>query len=284
MLDEIIDGATTETERKDEEAPKTPDYVEMTLASGVSPLEIRYAQINSAYRKLPIAYRSFTFLNSVVEGVVPPEKYSYAADVTDRGIRLAKWNVEHAIRAIRKFKEAGRDVQFVTARCPAKLAAEVDMYEWMKSIIDEYDFKLPEQLCLEFPQSLLFEDSEKVRLSLLNMKLLKVKTMMAGCGADDCPMSKLIETPVDMVMLDPMLTRYIDHRSKGTAVTSLISYVRSMNIDVIGDGVYNDAQITALNRADCLGYIHSSGYKGNVEHGSLRMKLDDAVAQKDEAF
>ena len=68
----------------------TPDYVRMTLDAGVAPLEVRYAQINSCYRRLPVAYRSFTYVNSVIEGVLSPAKYAYAADETDRGMRLLR--------------------------------------------------------------------------------------------------------------------------------------------------------------------------------------------------
>ena len=48
------------------------------------------------------------------------------------------------------------------------------------------------------------------------------------------------------------------------------------------DGVKNDKQITVLSRADCYGYIPSAAYEGDVEHGRLRMMLDEALLQSDE--
>lgn len=278
----IEQDAVRPEEPVDQPEPVAPDYVAMTLASGVAPLEVRYSQINSCYRKLPIAYRSHTFVNSVTMGVLAPEQYQFASDGTERGIRLARWNVEQAIAALRTFEKAGRHVQFVTARCPARLALEDDLFQWMKDILDEQDFHQPEQICLEFPQSLLFEDEEKVRLSILNMKLLKVKTMMSGCGADDCPVAKLLRIPVDYVMLDPSVTTLIDNRNKGGATVSLIGFLRSIPMEVIAEGVYNETQITALSRSDCFGYLPSSGFQGNVGHGPLRMTLTEAVSQQEE--
>jgi EAL domain-containing protein (putative c-di-GMP-specific phosphodiesterase class I) len=263
-------------------APAGPDYLRMALESGVAPLEMRFAQINSSYRRLPIAYRSFTYVNSVTEGILPPEKYAFAADVTDRGIRLAKWNVLQAIDAIRRFDEAGRHVRFVTARCPARLALVPDLYEWMRSLMEQADFHTPERLCLEFPQSLLYEDEEAVRMALLNMKLLKVPTMMTGCGARDCPVTSLINLPVDYVVLAPWLTALTDSRNKGASVLALLAFLRSLPVEVIGDGVRNDNQIAAFSRSDCLGYIPSPDYEGAVSHGRLRMTLDEAIAQNEE--
>ena len=264
--------------------PIAPDYVGMTLESGVAPLEVRFSQINSCYRKLPVAYRAHTFINSVTMGVLTPEEYTFASDGTDRGVRLARWNVEQAIAAVKLFEEAGRNIKFVTARCPARLALEDDLFQWMKDILDETDFHSPEKICLEFPQSLLFEDEDKVRLSVLNMKLLKVKTMMSGCGADDCPVGKLLRIPVDMVMLDPSVTTLVDNRNKGNAAQALIGFLRTIPVDVIGEGVYSDNQITTLSRSDCFGYIPSSGFQGSVGHGPLRMTLKEAVSQNEEEF
>ena len=275
-------GETPAEEEEDE--PTGPDYVGMTLQSGVAPLEVRFSQINSPFRKLPIAYRAHTFINSVTMGVLTPEEYAFAVDGTDRGERLARWNIEQAIAAAKAMEEAGRHVEFITARCSPRLALVDDLFQWMKDILDACDFHSPEKLCLEFPQSLLFEDEDKVRLSILNMKLLKVKTMMSGCGADDCPLGKLIRIPVDLVMLDPSVTVLIDNRNKGNATQSLIGFLRTIPVAVIGEGVYNDQQITALSRSDCFGYIPSSGFQGSVGHGPLRMTLKEAVSQQEEAF
>ena len=264
-----------------EEALASP-YLQETLRSGVAPLEMRFSQINSCFRRLPVAYRSHTFINSVIEGVIPPEKYSFAADGTDRGIKLCKWNIRQAIRAIRSFEARGRKVDFVTARCPAALCLEEDLYEWMRAFLEEEDFHQPEKLCLEFSQSLLFENEEKVRASILGMKLLKVKTLMTGCGEKDCPVSSLIQIPVDYVLLAPWLTALMDSRGKSTSVSALVAYFRRLEIQVIGEGVQNDPQISALSRADCYGYIPSSGHQGVAVHGRLRMTLEEAVAQKEE--
>ena len=257
-------------------------YVGETLRSGIKPLEMRFCQINSAYRRLPIAYRSFTYMNSVIEGVVPPEKYAYAADGTDRGLRLAKWNIQEAMRVVEKMRESGRNVQFITARCPAKLAMEPDLYEKMKELLETERFAYPEQLCLEFPQSLLFEEEEQVRAGILALKLLKLKTLMSGCGEDDCPLANLLHIPVDMVLLAPRLTGLVDNRDKGNGVLALLSFLRTIPVEVIGEGALTDDGIRALSRADCMGYIPSPAYGGTVIHGSLRMTLEDAVNQREE--
>lgn len=257
-------------------------FVKMALDSGVAPLEIRYSQINSCYKKLPVAYHSYTYVNSITEGVIPPEKYCFAADETEAGVRLARYNLEAAMKAVEQFIIAGRKIEFVSVRISPGMALDINFYEKIKSVFDKADFKFPEKICLEFPRTVLFEDEEKVRMAILSMKLLKVKTMMAGCGEKDSPITPLINLPFDYLLLSPFVSTLSDSRDKGTTIASLISFLRGLPSDIVADGVYNDEQITALSRADCFGYIPSSGYKGSVEHGRLRMPLEEAIAQKEE--
>lgn len=290
MTDETVEAEKTVDEIKDTNnptedqqiSPQGPDYLGMMLSSGIAPFEIRYAQINSAYRRLPIAYRSFTYIKSITEGVISPDKYSFAADSSEEGMRLAKYNIVQAINAVRRFEEAGRTVKFITARCPSRLALEPDLYKWVHDIFEEQDFQSNDKICLEFPESILYEDVEKVRLSMLNMKLLKVHTMMTGCGSVNCPLSCLFNIPVEFVLLDPMITVMTDNRSKSNSVISLLECLRALPVEIIGDGVSNDSQISALSHADCFGYIPAPNYEGSVKHGHLRMTLDEAVSQNEE--
>lgn len=270
------------TPEEEQEMLAHSKYLEMALASGILPMETRYSQINHPYRKVPIAYRSFTYLNSIVSGVVPPEKYSYASDATELGIRLSKYNVVSAMRAVRKMEAAGRKIEFITARCSPSLALETDVYEWMRALMAENNFDEPDKICLEFPQSLLYENAEQVKLSILGLKLLKVRTMVSGCGADDCPVANLIDLPVDLVLLAPRLTQMLSSRVKNRVVLQFIQFLRALPTDIVADGVLNDEQIATLSRSDCFGYIPASNYSGNVTHGRLRMTLDEATSQKEE--
>lgn len=286
------DAEETATEQAPAEPELTPEeeqemlthskYLEMAIASGILPMETRYSQINHPYRKVPIAYRSFTYLNSIVSGVVPPEKYSYASDATELGVRLSRFNIEAAMRAVRKMESAGRKIEFITARCSPSLALEADLYEWMRALMEENNFDEPDKICLEFPQSLLYENAERVKLSLLGMRLLKVRTMISGCGADDCPVANLIDLPVDLVLLDPRLTQMLSSRVKNRVVLQFIQFLRALPTDIVADGTLNDEQIASLSRSDCFGYIPASNYSGNVIHGRLRMTLDEATSQKEE--
>lgn len=254
----------------------------MTVDTGVSPLELRLAPIIDSHTKFPFAYRAETLINSVEFGSLPFSCYQHVADNAEAGIRLARWGIKAAIAAIRRFEAKGRKVDFISVRCPAALAAEVELYEWMSALMREEDFHNPDRLCLEFPLSVLSRPAEKVSLAILNMKLLKVRTMLAGAAGAECPCTRLMDVPFDYVLLDPAITCLADSRDKGTVITMLLQYLRSMHAEIIGEGAQNDTQITVLSRSDCAGYIPAENYQGNLPQVSLSMTVDEAILQREE--
>ena len=279
---ESVSEEPASAEEPAEEPAPVRDYVAEALSSGIAPLEMRFSQINSCYRKKPIAYRTFTYMNSLIEGVVPPEKYSYAADGTDRGVKLSVWNIEEAIRSIEALLAAGRRIEFITARVSPKLVYEEDFYAFVQRVFDRMEFSHPEQLCLEFPRTVLFEDEEKVRMALLTAKLLKVKTLLAGCGEKDAPVTPILNLPFDYVLLAPWVTALSDDRSKSQAIASLVGFLQALPAFVIADGVKSDEQISVFSRADAFGYIPSHDFAGLTKHGQTRMPFEEAKAQKEE--
>ena len=290
--DEKADGVAEGPDLFEEEdedykpEPPKPDYLKMTLETRVMPLEMRFSQINSTYKKAPFAYRSFTYVNSVIDGVISPERYSFAADQTEQGIRLSRWNIAEAAAAVKKLTDAGRKIEFVTARVSPKIVDQIDFYAYIKEFADACGVTDYSKLCLEFPRTVLFEDPEKVRAAVLAMKLLKMKSMLTGCGANDSAITPLLDIPFDYVMLAPSLAYRLDDRGKKDVMEAFLSFLRLLGCNVIAENVINDKQIDMLLSCDCCGYIPSPEYSGHFEHGRLRMPLDEALLQSDgeEAF
>lgn len=253
--------------------------VKQAVDSGVRPLVLKYYQINACDSKLPMAYRAVTVINSTSEGVLTPRQYHNATDKSKVGLHMAEWSVIAAMKAITKMVEAGREIAWVSVHCPSMMVSRVDMYEWMKHLIKKYDFKYPEKLCLEFMPSLLREKTADARLSVLDMKLLGVKTMLVGGASGECPISKLVSIPVDMVMLSGSVTALTGSRNKPKVVQSLVAYIQSMRAEVYAEGVLDDEQVRLLSRMDCIGYSTSAKYTGNSAT-ERNMGFDKALCQK----
>lgn len=258
------------------------EYVRMTVASGVKPLELRYTPINGCYSKMPVAYRTYTRINSVSAGVLEPEQYAVSLEATREGIDLACWSIAEAMRHLRVFEAAGRHVAYISVRCPVALAANGGLEATMKRLLTENNCNTPEKICLEFSPAILQHPTETLRTAMLDMKLMHVRTMMSGCGGSDCPMANLLAVPMERVLLVPSLTRLAGSRGDPTVLPSLMQYLHSMRLEILAEGAENDAQIQILNRADCAGYIAADSYQGSAGRPKRDMSLESAVAQKEE--
>lgn len=281
VLDDTLDLNISEEDNEENELPK-PDYVKMTISGGILPLEMRFSGIYDCYSKKAIAYFSYTYINSVLSGIIPPEKYNYSADLSLKGIELSKWNIIHAIDAIKGFNEEKRKIKFITARVSPKMLLVDDLFNYLKEIFEKEGFTEHEKLCLEIPKTVLFEDEEKVRLALLNLKLLKVKSMMTGFGEKDTPISMLMNLPFDYVTFAPWLSRKIGNVDEGSKVMALLAYIKTLGVEVIANGILSDDQISVLVREEAFGFIPSTRFKGTKEFTKLRMTLKDAIEEEEE--
>ncbi len=256
--------------------------VKMSIKSGVRPITLRYKQVNACDTSLPIAYRTETYIRSNALGVLRPCEYKDSCDGTMSGVRIAEWSVIEAMSHINSFVKSGRNLEWISVECPSDLALRVDVYSWLKELIRKYDFKYPEKLCLEFPVTLLSERTDITRTAVLDTKLLGVKTMLRDCGGDACPTSRLVQIPVDMVLLTHEMTELTGNRNKPDVVPTFVSYLRSMRVEVYADGVVNDEQISTLNRYDCVGYTIGKNYCGKKALPFGRnIRFETALAQKD---
>lgn len=249
------------------------EYVQMSVESGVAPLELKFYPFVECDSGLPIAYRTKTTIHSVKLGDLAEDDYTYVSDKRECGVELLKHNIQHAITAINKFIAAGRNVKFVSVRCPSELVETADLYEIFSEVIQKNPSLKPEMLCLEFPASLIMEQkSDKARTGVLDMKLLNIRTALVGCGTEDFPISKLLAVTPDIVILAPEATAWVGSRDKPRLFSSLVSYVNSMDIEVIAEGT--EEQRKSMRGSDCSGFFVTD---------CEPLTLDEAVAQKEDA-
>jgi EAL domain-containing protein (putative c-di-GMP-specific phosphodiesterase class I) len=148
----------------------------------------------------------------------------------------------------------------------------------MKRLIKENNFQYQKKLCLEFDASIFEQNTDDARLAVLDMKLLGVKTMVMA--DENTSVSKLVDVPVDIVLLAPSLTKWTGSRNKPQLIPTMVSYLKSMRAEVYADGVLNNDQMLLLSRSECGGFATAPSYNG--EYATIRCAgVRKAFEQKD---
>ena len=253
-----------------QETARFDEYVRQSVEAGVPPLELRWIPIVEPDSGAPVAYRAETVIHSVLLGDLPPEAYTYVSDKQEIALPLLRHALQHAITALRAFDRAERPVAFLSVRCPAELVEQADLYAELSLVLQKNPSVDPQRLCLEFPASLMDRQTEKARTAVQDLRLLKLRTALVGCGAEEFPIAKLLTVSPDMVFLDPSVTAYAGSRNKPRLLPALVSLLHAMRIDAIAVG--SEEQRQAMRRTDCIGFVRTDG---------PALSLEQALAERE---
>lgn len=246
------------------------ETVKASVEAGIKPLVLNYLPFIRCDSDNPVAYRLTATLRSIIMGELTEKEYISVSDKKDCGIDLFKNIFKKAVIAAKKFKKAGRNIDFLAVHCPSSAVEKIDLYEFLAGIKKENPRLDPTRICLEFDEGVFEKDTESAKKALLDTKLLGFKTMIRGCGSETFPVSKMLTVSPDHVVLDPSFTEWAGSRNKPALVSSFISYLNSMNVTVYAEGT--DEQRKAMRRLDCVGFMLKD---------VAPLTFEEAIAQKE---
>jgi len=237
------------------------------IASGIEPITISYKKINSCEYGKTFALYTEMVLNSTALGELKPEKYEVVAERTVRSEKLAIWGITYAMRAIGKLRESGIEIDFIAIRCPARAAKE-SFARTVERLFIKNDFSDGDNICLVFPNSILYEDSAVIKKGFDIFRRLKVKTMISDFGDEYCPVMRFANYPFDYAMVSTSPGKTIQNSST-TAVESLNLLIKNFGARTIATEPEGTAANEELTRAGFFGYLAKEPFK------SLSEVIDD---------
>lgn len=252
-------------------------YVKMTIDAGVPPIELKLTQVNDPKTKEVIAYRSTAEINSVMLGVLKEKDYEAALLKSPVGYDLFEWGINEVIQLIKTMEENGKDFEWISYKCSPNFTSNTDLYTIVKRAIEENDLQHPEKLCIEFDNSILTKHLDQASQTILDFGLLNVKTLITGCGSEECPIHMLSNVPITMAIMDPKITAQAIDKDKKSVIESLTKYLESMKIKSILCEVLDDKQIEAFESIDVYGYIPSEFYVGLGTHSIRPLRVADVI-------
>lgn len=238
-------------------SPTFDEYVKLSVESGVEPISLIFRPVLDCESGRPIAFRTQSVIYSVIAGTLNEEDYTHVCDKRETGIQLFRQSLKRVIYAIKEFSDCDPPIGFLSLRCPAEAVEnpEVDLYGIVSEAIKSCRLSDPSMLCVEFPASLIEKQTKNARTALLDLQILKVKTMICGCGKEDFPISKLVSVSPYAVMLDSSATAWAGNRNKPQLVSAMVSYIKSMGVEVYAEG--ESSKRRDLRNTDCAGFIET---------------------------
>ena len=192
-------------------------------------------------------------------GLVMPSEFIPLAEDTGQIIEIGKWILQEACSQLCELKRQFPSAS--TLRFSVNLASE-QLQE--PNFVRDVDQILAESglegrfLKLELTESMLMSHEEKHIQTLQQLRDRNIKISLDDFGTGYSSLSYLYRLPLDTLKIDrSFVSRMMGNPKDAEIVNTIISLARTLNMDVIAEGIETEAVASHLTH---LGCEHGQGY------------------------
>ncbi|MFT3816401.1 MAG: EAL domain-containing protein [Rubrivivax sp.] len=184
-------------------------------------------------------------------GMVPPDRFIGVLEDTGMILPVGAWVIRAACEQLGQWDKAG----LPPLRMAVNLSARQFRHLYLASLIEDSlreNAINPRRLEIELTESLLMEDTEATRTMLESFARLGVRLAIDDFGTGHSSLSYLKRFNIDTLKIDRSFVRSLPDDAEDVAIaTAVIALGRSMEMNVVAEGVETEAQADLLRRLGC---------------------------------
>ena len=184
-------------------------------------------------------------------GMVSPALFIPLLEETGLIVRVGNWVLDEACKKISEWGASSIGPVHLSVNVSGIQFFVGGLEEEVLKAIRKYDIA-PELLELELTESSLMSNAEETIAVLRNLKALGIQISIDDFGTGYSSLAYLKRFPIDKLKIDIAFVREVTSNPDDAAIVlAIISMAHSMKLDVIAEGVENDAQLAYLRRHGC---------------------------------
>jgi diguanylate cyclase (GGDEF)-like protein/PAS domain S-box-containing protein len=195
-------------------------------------------------------------------GLVQPSEFIPVAEETSLIIPLGLWVLNEACRQVREWQKlhlADDDVT-ISVNLSSRQFSQADLIEQVSSALRDSGLR-PGCLKLEITESMVMENIDTAIGMLTQLRALGVGISIDDFGTGYSSLSYLHRFPIDTLKIDrSFVTQMTDNTENAEIVRTIVTLARSLDMDVIAEGVETREQLRQLGNLGCdygQGYLFS---------------------------
>jgi len=192
-------------------------------------------------------------------GLLTPDKFIHFAESTSIIVPLGERVLEIVSTQIKSWNSIGFNPN-VSVNLSINQLRHKSLIPFIKSILAQITFR-SNWLEFEITEGYAMQKPEQSIAVLNQIKALGVKLSIDDFGTGYSSLSHLKKLPVDKLKIDKSFIGDLPNdEDDKVLVTTIISMAKSMNLDVVAEGVETEQQREFLERIDCIkmqGYLFS---------------------------
>ncbi|HET8707251.1 MAG TPA: EAL domain-containing protein, partial [Pseudomonadales bacterium] len=184
-------------------------------------------------------------------GMIPPYQFIGIAEETGMIIPMGHWIIQETCRKILDWRARGLGSIRVAVNLSAAQFKERGLVDFLRETLQQ--FKLDgSALELEITEGLLMEDTERTISALNAFRDLGVQVALDDFGTGYSSLSYLTRFPINTLKIDRSFVKEVSNNPQSAAiVTAIISLCKSLNLEVVAEGVETRAELSFLRTQSC---------------------------------
>ncbi len=195
-------------------------------------------------------------------GLVMPGEFVPVAEETGLIVPLGMWVLNEACRQMRTWQKQGLADESVTVsvNLSSRQFSQTDLIEQVSSALRDAGLKAA-NLKLEITESMVMENVDTAIDMLMQLRNLGVGLSIDDFGTGYSSLSYLHRFPIDTLKIDrSFVTQMTDNAENAEIVRTIVTLARSLDMNVIAEGVETREQLRQLGGLGCdygQGYLFS---------------------------
>jgi diguanylate cyclase (GGDEF)-like protein/PAS domain S-box-containing protein len=186
-------------------------------------------------------------------GVLDPGEFIPVAEDSGLIEPIGRWVMEQACRQTLIWHDERPDARpiAVSVNLSARQVTHRDLTAAVSEILTRTGLD-PEHLHLEITESVLVEEHGIATSTLEALKELGVSLVLDDFGTGYSSLAYLNRFPLDVLKIDRSFTEALGVEAERTAIVeAIIGMARALSLEVVAEGVENEAQASELRRLGC---------------------------------
>lgn len=227
---------------------------DLNFALAHSQLEIHY-QTQVGTNEKAIGAEALLRWNHPELGSIPPSKFIPLAEDTGLIIPIGTWVLQQACFQLQKWNDSPKTSKLrLSVNVSALQFAQSDFVNQVENALKMSGCN-PKQLMLELTESLVLRNINEVVDKMNALKNIGVLLSLDDFGMGYSSLSVLKQLPLDELKIDQsFVADAIEGSDSALIIQTIISMGGNLGLDVIAEGVANQAQESLLKKAGCKMY------------------------------
>jgi diguanylate cyclase (GGDEF)-like protein/PAS domain S-box-containing protein len=184
-------------------------------------------------------------------GVLQPGRFINIAEESGLIVPMGDWALKEACRQAVEWRKAGLPPLVVAVNLSAIQFQRGDIEKSVIQALNESGYD-PQYLELELTESILVQDIDKTLAVLKRLKAMGIKLSIDDFGTGYSSLSYLKRFDVDKLKIDQSFVRDMaSDKNDAAIVHAIIQMARSLNLQVIAEGVEDETLVAMLHGQNC---------------------------------